>query len=378
MTYRFAQAAFWGALALADVEIEAMSWGEIKGLYLRQLRHWAGRPIARADGVLSVGYGYASPTLAEPYNSAGSPYWAMKAFLALAVPAAHPFWTAAEEPLDPIGPTVIQAVPRLMLSHDAEQVLAVTAGQSASAGLGQARAKYGRFAYSSRFGFTIDDAAGDETATSDSTLWLTDGRGIRRIRDTAAEVVIEDDLIAVRWCPWPDVIVDTVLWGQAPWHGRLHRIRSGRRLMAHEWGFALGLTDEGGEPEDMTGAGIAVVTSPLGRSGLVDPSGSRPGRSRRTTPGANLEWPTTVVPFLAVPVDLGTSDLMALVFGSGPEGAPAWDRPPEVPAAARALLDRHAPPWSVGRAGWARVGAEARAGAAATRRAFSRPSRRRR
>ena len=46
------------------------------------LRHWAGRPIADDDGVLSLGYGYASERLLEPYSSPGSPYWAMKAFLA--------------------------------------------------------------------------------------------------------------------------------------------------------------------------------------------------------------------------------------------------------------------------------------------------------
>jgi hypothetical protein len=36
LTYRFAQGAFWGALAFADVE--ALTWGVIKGLALRHLR----------------------------------------------------------------------------------------------------------------------------------------------------------------------------------------------------------------------------------------------------------------------------------------------------------------------------------------------------
>lgn len=38
LTYRFAEGAFWGALAFADVE--ALPWGVIKGIYFRHLRWW--------------------------------------------------------------------------------------------------------------------------------------------------------------------------------------------------------------------------------------------------------------------------------------------------------------------------------------------------
>lgn len=60
MTYRFAMAAFWGALALALALAgeEALPWGVVKGLYLRHLRWWSRPEIADRDGVLSVGYGY--------------------------------------------------------------------------------------------------------------------------------------------------------------------------------------------------------------------------------------------------------------------------------------------------------------------------------
>ena len=82
LTYRFAQGSFWGALVLADEE--ALPWGRIKGIYLRHLREWATHPISDRDGVLSIGYGYGNLLMHEPYNSSGSPYWAMKFFLALA------------------------------------------------------------------------------------------------------------------------------------------------------------------------------------------------------------------------------------------------------------------------------------------------------
>ena len=95
LTYRFAMSSFWGALAWADVE--ALPWGVVKGLSMRNLRWWATRPISDRDGVLSIGYAYDNRRLCEGYNSAGSPYWCMKAFGALAAPADHPFWTSEED-----------------------------------------------------------------------------------------------------------------------------------------------------------------------------------------------------------------------------------------------------------------------------------------
>ncbi|MGJ8624692.1 MAG: DUF2264 domain-containing protein [Yoonia sp.] len=91
MTYRFTLSAFFGAYALSDPD-PVLPWGVLKGIVLRNLRWWADQPIADRDGVLSVGFGYANPHMAEDYNSPGSPYWAMKAFLVLAMPADHPFW----------------------------------------------------------------------------------------------------------------------------------------------------------------------------------------------------------------------------------------------------------------------------------------------
>ena len=98
LTYRFAIASFWGALAWADVETD-LSWGSIRGLSLRHLRWWADKPISDRDGVLSVGFAYDNRVLSESYNSPASPYWCMKAFTSLAAPADHPFWTSPEESL---------------------------------------------------------------------------------------------------------------------------------------------------------------------------------------------------------------------------------------------------------------------------------------
>ena len=101
LTYRFAMGSFWSMLAWADVETD-VSWGLATGMLMRHLRWWADEPISDRDGVLSIGYTYDNRRLQETYSSAGSPYWCMKAFGALAAPAHHPFWTSAEESLPPL------------------------------------------------------------------------------------------------------------------------------------------------------------------------------------------------------------------------------------------------------------------------------------
>lgn len=106
LTYRFAQGAFWGALAFAGVE--ALDWGMIKGLALRHLRWWATRPIARQDGCLMVSYAYPNAKTSETYNAPGSPYWALKFFLPLALPETHPFWQAEEIPLPELSAKHLQ------------------------------------------------------------------------------------------------------------------------------------------------------------------------------------------------------------------------------------------------------------------------------
>ena len=78
LAYRFAQCAFWGALAYSGVA--ALPWGQSKRLYLRNLRWWARQPIFTEAGLLSIGYRYPNLIMAEAYNAPGSPYFACASF----------------------------------------------------------------------------------------------------------------------------------------------------------------------------------------------------------------------------------------------------------------------------------------------------------
>ena len=151
LTYRFAMGSFWGALAFADVE--ALPWGVIKGLALRHLRWWLRQPIFDGNGLLTIGYVYPNLNMAEPYNSPGSPYWAMKFFLPLALPDSHPFWQAEEEPLPKLNRVVVQKSAGLIICRDdtARHVYALATAQPTewsrhAAWMRHAPAKYSKFA----------------------------------------------------------------------------------------------------------------------------------------------------------------------------------------------------------------------------------------
>ncbi|WP_433381571.1 DUF2264 domain-containing protein [Actinoplanes sp. CA-142083] len=97
LTYRFAAAApFWaGVLA----EAPGHSPGALRHAADRIVRHFADRGAPDAGGLLTLGWHGPWPRLAQSYSGPGSPYWASKGLLGLALPADHPVWTAPAEPL---------------------------------------------------------------------------------------------------------------------------------------------------------------------------------------------------------------------------------------------------------------------------------------
>lgn len=344
LTYRFAQGCFWGALALADEE--ALPWGRVKGLYLRHLREWARHPIAERDGVLSLGYGYANLLAVEPYSSPGSPYWCMKFFLGLAAPEEHPFWQAEEEPLPPLPERVDQAHAGFSISRDATQAVALAAGQTEVV-FTNGPAKYAKFAYSSRFVFGVgvhEDRP--HQGCPDSMLALREETGTWRVREHFEASHVKDGLVYTRWRPWPDVEVETVLAGAAPWHVRLHRLRSARPLWSMETGFALGFAGIArGRPElhDRGGPGAPLAATAAGVSGVRDLRGERAGVIQIAHPNTNLLEPRTLVPVLHAEHVPGEHVLACAVAATDAPETLDWARPPAVPEAAWRMLGLEPP-----------------------------------
>lgn len=335
LCYRFAGAAFWGACAFAD--LEALPWGVMKGLYLRHLRWWARQPIARPGGLLNVGYAYPNAQMAEAYNSPASPYWAFKTFLPLALPRTHPFW-AAEEALPDGGEEIVrQEPPGMLVRREPGHVVALCGGQS-HRGIRSGPEKYAKFAYSSRYAFSVEGDFRDfEAGAYDSMLALADADGNWRVREVCEEAILFDDVLLAVWRPWRDARIETWLYWHAPWHIRVHRIATPRPLQTIEAGFCLARPDGAG-PFGAMESGRACVETGEDFSGIVDIGGrGRTARVHMTGPNTNLIHPRALVPQLGAKLAAGTHVLATAVLAS-PDIATcrrAWGDPPPLRALPR-------------------------------------------
>ncbi|TQM02909.1 DUF2264 domain-containing protein [Pseudonocardia kunmingensis] len=97
LVYRFAAAApFWVGAVTGE-------GGQHPGLVRRAASgiagYFADRGAFGPDGLLSLGWHGAWPPMRQAYSGPGSPYWAAKGMLGLALAADHPVWTAPEQPL---------------------------------------------------------------------------------------------------------------------------------------------------------------------------------------------------------------------------------------------------------------------------------------
>ncbi|WP_234123495.1 DUF2264 domain-containing protein [Clostridium hydrogenum] len=310
LTYRFAQSAFWSALAFAD--IDALPWGVIKGIVLRNLRYWFSKDIFSTDGLLTIGYGYQNLNMAEGYNAPGSPYWALKTFLILALPDTHPFWTADEEDLV-FTEKSVQKSPRMIVCHDksGKEVQAFTSGQH-SHEHAHADAKYEKFVYSTTFGFSVPK--GNlmlKQGAFDSCLALAEGDNHYRTRYGCESYSIEENYIESLWKPWRDVEIKTFIVPLTPWHVRIHVIKTNRELDTAEGGFSAPCSN--GKEYLFDGSGFYEFDE--GVSGIVDYTGNRKVEFIGAEPNTNLIYERTVIPTLTSKINAGEHILVSAVLG---------------------------------------------------------------
>ncbi|KAF2635395.1 hypothetical protein P280DRAFT_536273 [Massarina eburnea CBS 473.64] len=357
LSYRFAFAGFWSVVAFAEVDIPAPlnDWGVVKGLLLRHYRWWAQKhDIFNIDSTLTIGFAYPNMYMSEDYNSPQSPYWAMKSFLALALPSSHPFWTAEEKPLPTVAKTSLATVVKPsfhILCNTGNHHFLLSSGQFCPWPLKATEAKYGKFAYSSHFGFSVPTGPILMQLAPDSTLALSkDGGDTWRVpwkvlkyefrsAKFMREGKEEEDVPALWsvWKPWrdADVEVETTLLAPSSrwpdWYVRMHRIvnkgTSEVNIQAVQGGFSIqGRGDGRGEvlptrssiSELSTTRGTAfpegtletlnraLICSNAGASGICHLSShgllEEQVESRVLKPDANtnLMWQRTLIPTINI------------------------------------------------------------------------------
>lgn len=316
LSYRFAQSAFWSAFAYAGLESDTLTPGVVKGLILRNLRWWFKQPIFDRTGVLTVGYAYPNLVMAENYNAPGSPYWALKTFIVLALSEDSSLWMAAEEDLPERPSLSEQPEPHLVVCRDKEtgHVAAFNSGHLSSNAHTHTSAKYEKFVYSTRFGFSVPRAEwGLGQAVADSMLALSEQDQLFRVRRRNEETWISGHVLYAKWRPWSDVEVQTWIVAGLPWHVRIHRIDTKRPLTAAEGGYSMETRQD--QHIERTGSLGLSVNHALGRSGIYGLKGYERVELVYPNANTNLLYPRTVLPTLLAELEPGSHLLLSAVCG---------------------------------------------------------------
>jgi hypothetical protein len=322
-------------------------WGVVKGLLLRHFRWWATKPdMFNMDGTLTIGFTYPNMYMSEDYNSPQSPYWGMKSFLALGLSESHPFWTVKEKPLPRSNAQSVLSVhpPMHVICDTGNHHFLLSMGQYCPWPLKATEAKYGKFAYSSHFGFSVPTGTLIQQVAPDSTLALSkDGGdtwrvpwyvsehrfGTTTVRNKTGIVEIVPTLRS-KWKPWKDAMIEVTTHLLPPtkrwpdWYVRIHEIRNGgaevkiqcvqggfsiqgrgaqmgeslptatgtERLATHESGsFSEGIKETSYE---------ALICSNAGASGIraicVAESEDHSGQALKPDANTNLMWQRTLIP----------------------------------------------------------------------------------
>lgn len=343
LAYRFAQGAFWGGLAFADEA--ALPWGAIKRLHLQHLRWWLRQPIFSADGLLTVGYRYPNPIMAEGYNAPGSPYWAMKAFLPLALPAEHPFWRAEETAAEVPEVQTPAGCAGLVVCRDERRahVFALANNPPHPAAHRHTTQKYGKFVYSTAFAFAtpVGGSAPQHGAADSALLVSLDGRDWRAREEFTAQPRA-GRVLHSRWSPLDGVQIDTWLAPALPGHVRVHRIATTRALRVCEGGFPLAKTPAARAAS--AGEGGVAAENAEAYSGIWDMTGGRKGELISPEPNTHLLFPLAWLPALTCTVAPGETWLFTAVAGlpGAAQGgaARAWRRELSVALAGTPVVKR--------------------------------------
>jgi hypothetical protein len=244
LAYRFAASAFWSACAWSGVPgMDSRSCLEIAS---RNVEWFLSRAILANTGILSVGYAYPNEKVAELYISDGSPLWALKTFLVLAIPEEDSAWSAtAAGAASPIvdGQKHIRSTNCILSRSDEGRAATLYNGGSFHPhNFGNHPAKYGKFAYSSHFGFNLAD---EVQPSMDSILSLSPDGQVWSHRHHFEILPANEGYLLTKHQPFgwdSDTLVTTALAPWRAWHVRLHWLRLAAGYTVRDGAFPVDVT----------------------------------------------------------------------------------------------------------------------------------------
>ena len=179
--------------------------------------------------------------MAERYNAPGSPYWGMKTLLCLGLPDDHPFWSAKAEDLPKLEPVNMLKQADMVMHRHGKDVIAYPAGVCEKYGHGHVPEKYSKFAYSTRYGFSVakSQIVLHENAPDSSLAFVIDGDDYVFVRKYSDSYEVLKDRVISRWHPFQGITVTSTIIPKEYGHLRIHEIESQYDCTAYDCGFSV-------------------------------------------------------------------------------------------------------------------------------------------
>jgi hypothetical protein len=238
-------------------------------------------------------------------------------------------------------------------------------------------AKYGAFAYSSAFGYSVSPGyfTLGQYALASQLGFSDDGGEFWKARRLSDYSALEDreglPVLVSIWNPFPDVKVKTILLppmeATPNWHLRIHRIETGRDVMTADGSFAIAnirahdgryldpydpkisqgtfpryLNNYAARTQDGYSSGgqgaFAVSKGAVGIRAL-EPDSQRRGTLIEADANSNVMESRTIIPTLEDTISKGQTVSYISAIYANPAGSgilkedylSGWDYPPEVP-----------------------------------------------
>lgn len=309
LTYRFSQVSFWCACLIADVmpfPVEVM-----KGIIVRHLCDWMKKPIFDRDTILTIGYGYPNLIMGERYNGPGSPYWALKTFAVLMLPDGHPFWTAEAEPMPKLEKQVLLPQADMLIRRYKNHTTAFVPGKYSPFGHGQTPAKYGKFAYDTKFAFNVAKSTCEIHEAAPDSMLAFCVNGYVYVRRICGEFYLSESSVVSKWTPYPGIHVESTIIPTEGGHVRKHIVESDIECEAYDCGFAVEIDVEG---ENMTENDFFARVENKDCFCSVTAKGKEgKGSVIAADPNTNLLYPMTRIPAISYHIDKGRNEIVTEV-----------------------------------------------------------------
>lgn len=309
LTYRFSQVSFFCACLIAGVE--PFDIGVMKGLIVRHFCDWMKKPVFDRDGILTIGYGYPNLVMGERYNGPGSPYWALKTFAILMLPDEHPFWKAEAKPLPVLEKQKALVYADMLIHRYENHVTAFVPGKYSPAGHGQIVAKYGKFAYDTRFAFSVAKSEYEVHEAAPDSMLAFFINGYVYVRRICEEFRVSESEVYSRWIPYEGIMVESFIIPTETGHTRKHIITSDRECEAYDCGFAVEIDVEG--EKQIQEGNQAQVENYYSGCQVVAEENEGEGVIIFADPNTNLLHPMTRIPAVHYRIHKGRNELTTKV-----------------------------------------------------------------